>query len=693
MSFLYPSFLWALLTLAIPILIHIFNFRKVRKIYFTNVRFLKELKTQSNSFKTLREILILLMRLGLLASLVLAFAQPFFKKAGAESTFGLSATQSIYLDNSYSMQNQRNKKTHLASLKENMRELLKVFPKAAKFQLFTNDFSAKEQFVVNAAKIEDMLSQINFSARVRSLNEINGRQLALLSKTAKSAKNQIFWLSDFQKSTIGDLNKLKLDTQTTYHLIPIKATQQKNLGIDSAWLANPFVKESEQNTLHFLVHNHGEEGQDELVLRLYIDDLQVSTSTINVAGKSKAEGSFSFTIQGKGAKKAKIVLDDEPLHFDNEYFFALNVAPTIRIAYVYAGAGNPYIRNVYANEQSFRVETYDQNTFNINIINNIDLLILENMQNFSNEWQTALKNFVEQGGSLLVFPAEKPNLSNYVTMLSDLGVRGLQIEQKDSLGKNSSKVLLPPNISNNFYNGIFEKNPQNTDMPYANAVLSWTGVNSQLLGFKNGKNFLSEFKNGQGKLYLCASPMDTRFTDFPKNALFLPIMYKIASKSGQQNEQIAYRFQDKIITMKVQKPNKNEVFKLKNANTELIPAQRVEGEKLVLELPEQVAEAGHYELINSQMQKIGILAFNYEAKESEMNFYTSEELKQLFSTYKNVKIYDKIDDKNFIENFKESNIARPLWKYFLIAALVFMLLEILFIRFFKQKPQQKSQNF
>jgi hypothetical protein len=689
MSFLYPSFLWALFVLAIPIIIHIFNFRRVKKIYFTNVRLLKELKTETNSFKTLREILILLMRLGLLASLVFAFAQPFLPNQNKKSVYDAGSIVSIYLDNSYSMQNELTKRKYLSWAKESISDLAKIFPKSANFQLVTNDFRNREQYTINAAKVEDILSETNYSNKVRDLQSVQNRQISLLKRLAPNEKNQIFWFSDFQKSTVGDLNKLPIDTNYRYYLVPLKSNEQNNIHIDSAWLANPFVKEMEQNTLNFTIQNYSETPQEDLVAKLYIDDLQVSTTTLNIPAAGKASGTFSFTTQGRGAKKGKIVIEDEPITFDNEYFFTLNVAPNIRIAHLYAGGGNPYIRSVYASEKTFRIESYDASTFNPEILPNIDLLILDNLNDISQNLSKELKTFTENGGSVLIFPSATPNLSSYSEGLSGLGVRGMQAEKSDSLGKNTSKTLLPPNINNPFYEGIFEQNPQNADMPYGNAVISWLGVNSQLLGFKNGKNFLSEFRNGRGKIYLCASPLDRRFTDFPTNAIFVPIMYKIAARSSQQNERIAYNFQERTITLRVPKSNKKQVFKLKNAQSEIVPAQRLNGEQLILELPEQSIEAGYYDL-TVDGQTIGALAFNYDRKESQMQFYSIEELKKVFNNKKNVQIYEKVTDKEFINDFKEKNIGSPLWKYFIWAALIFLLLEVLIIRFLK-KP--KSATF
>ncbi len=100
MKFLYPEFLYGLITLAIPVIIHLFNFRKSKKIYFSSTRFLQSVKKSTSKKLKLKHYLILASRMLFLTFLVFAFAQPYLpgldKNPQAESVY-------IYLDNSLSM--------------------------------------------------------------------------------------------------------------------------------------------------------------------------------------------------------------------------------------------------------------------------------------------------------------------------------------------------------------------------------------------------------------------------------------------------------------------------------------------------------------------------------------------------------------------------------------------------------------
>jgi Na+/H+ antiporter NhaD/arsenite permease-like protein len=101
MQFLYPLFLTALAALAIPVIIHLFYFRRFKKVYFTNVRFLKNVKEETSARRKVRDLLVLLARMFALAFLVLGFAQPFI--GGDDEVQVGNQSISIFIDNSFSM--------------------------------------------------------------------------------------------------------------------------------------------------------------------------------------------------------------------------------------------------------------------------------------------------------------------------------------------------------------------------------------------------------------------------------------------------------------------------------------------------------------------------------------------------------------------------------------------------------------
>jgi hypothetical protein len=684
MSFVYPQFLWALLFVAIPVIVHLFNFRRIRKVYFSNVRLLQAVKTETNAIRTLREWLILAMRIGFVVALVLAFAQPFLPSSTSNAGMQANSLVSIYVDNSFSMQSELDGTSALDQVRETVSELLKVFPASTNFQLITNDFANAEQFPLNAQKLEDRLAALQYSNKYRDLQSVYNRQYNLLKRASEQPTgNQIFWFSDFQKSTAGDLAKLRLDSLQKHYIVPVQSPAPQNIAIDSVWLENPFLKANETNRLNFSLRNWSNESYEDFVLKLIINDIQVSTATVQLSAQAQVQGEFNFTIDGKGFQKARISFEDFPVSFDNEYYFVLNVAPAIRILHIYEEARHRYIESVYASEGTFKTIHSSLRSLDYTQIANAELIVLNELPSVEGELKNQLTEFVKRGGSLLVFPSEKPDLNSYTSFLSTLGLRGLQAA-KDSLGRNPANTLRPPALQQPFFAGVFEQIPQNLLMPYASAAFSWLPSGYTLLSYRDGRPFASQSSFGKGKVYLFAAPLQEKYSDFAVNALFVPIMYRVAALSKASGERLAYSFQEKSLALRLENLPQNEILRLRRDNTELIPAQRQVGEELRLELPEQALEAGYYALqAPSGEAPVALLAFNYAKEESDIQNYGREELKGFFADKKHVQLYERFRDKAFIADFQERNIGKSLWKQALVLALLFALAEILIIRFLK----------
>jgi hypothetical protein len=622
--------------------------------------------------------------------MVLAFAQPFINNNSASSGYTTNIS-SIYLDNSLSMQNRIGNQTYLDIAATETEKLINSLPSQIKLQFLTSTFEDNEQFLINRSKLADRITEIDFTNTFRSAEVIQSRQQSLLRKYGtKTRESQFFWISDFQKSTVGDLSKLQIDSTDKYYLLPIQSTELGNIYVDSVWLSTPFIRESESNVLKIKVVNTGKEKIENKSIKLFIDNQQASTSSITIEGKSQTIVPFNFAIQGKGYKKGRIQFDDEPVNFDNEYFFVLNVAPVISVVHLYGQSNHKYIESVFSNETIFTLKSVNSSSIDPSIINTADLIILDELNTISDLLINTLNEFLAKGGSVMIFPSGTLDKDVYTTLCNKLGIRGFQ---KNITKDGKFDLLNLPDINNPFFSSIFENVIQTgvVNMPSAQPIISWGNNGNVLLKYKNNQPFISQIQSGMGKVYICASPLNTNFSEFAKHALFVPIMYKIAALSKPQ-EQMAYTFSSQNVAVEIEQQEtmeRNNVFHLRKNNFDLIPQQQISEKRLVFELPQsnqaankQTPDAGYYELVlNGKVQKL--MAFNYDKRESQTDFYSPEELKLIFAGKKNVQIYENVAEKDFVTDFKEKNIGLNLWKYFLVAALVFLMTEILIIRFFK----------
>ena len=100
-----------------------------------------------------------------------------------------------------------------------------------------------------------------------------------------------------------------------------------------------------------------------------------------------------------------------------------------------------------------------------------------------------------------------------------------------------------------------------------------------------------------------------------------------------------------------------------------------------IELPPENIEPGFYDVMVDN-RKLTTLAFNYDSRESKLDQYNINELDTIFAINSNVNVFNADSEAGFTNALKKQYKGTPLWKYALILALLFLLAEVLLIRFF-----------
>jgi hypothetical protein len=692
MQILYPSMLWGLLALAVPVIIHLFNFRRTKKVYFTNVAFLKKVETETSSFRRLKQWLILLSRLLFIASLVLAFAQPFIpSKNGGDSNETARGTNGLYLDNSLSMSNTTDNKRFIDLAVIKIDELLSLFKNQKNIQLTSNDFSGEDQFANSASKVKDRLTDVRFSSKGRTLSAVYNRQSSMADKERSGNGNNFFWFSDFQKSTVGNLANLTFDSTDNIYLVPVQGEVSRNIFVDSVWLSSPFVREMQNAVLYVKVFNSGNQAVEKMPVKLFIDGVQTSTSSVSVSPDTYSTTSFNFTVRNKGVHKGSISFEDQPITFDNEHYFVLNVSPPVNILHLYDQRSSlDYLAKLYDNDSLFNFTQFSIRNFNLERLSAANLVIIEGAKFIEASVAEALSDFMSGGGNVFLIPGSSTDFPSYQNFLGNAGIRSFGLVN-DSLATQYRIELEVPDRSQPFFDDVFEQSLSTKgilNLPSVQAVWTWSGIGEKLLSLKNGKSFLTKTSFKKGAIYLLGSPLDKNYGNFAEHALFVPTFFKVASMSMKPHK-LFYNFNEGTLNIPFANAPKNAIYSLKNGDIQVLPTQRVRDNTLLLELPSsadlsdnQEMEAGFYDLqIDGKTQ--AVLGLNHDAEESRMGNYSPEELKTFFEGQLNVTVFENIRDNDFINSFAEQNFGKQLWKYFLYAALIFLLIEILLVRFVK----------
>ncbi len=321
MQFLYPLFLVGALSLAIPVILHLFYFRRFKKVYFTNVRFLKEVKEETSSRSRLRNLLVLLMRLLAFLFLVLAFAQPFIPRGEAVKK-GIKAV-SVYVDNSFSMSALSQDVPLLEQAKARAREIVKSYNTEDRFQVISNEFSGRQQRLVSQEDALAAIEEIGLAPDARNLSAVLERQKQALS-LGKTDNLVAYQLSDFQKSAC-DIARYA-DSTVELNLMPLQAVRERNISIDSVWFEAPVQMLNQTNPLFIRIRNHSDEPAENVRLSIQYEGQTKPVGEFAIPPRSMVTDTFNLTILRTGWREAKLSLTDYPVQFDDLYFFSFLVS-------------------------------------------------------------------------------------------------------------------------------------------------------------------------------------------------------------------------------------------------------------------------------------------------------------------------------------------------------------------------------
>ncbi|MBK7429939.1 MAG: BatA domain-containing protein [Bacteroidetes bacterium] len=686
MQFIYPEFLFALSVLAIPIIIHLFNFRRFKKIYFTNVRFLKEIKQDTQSRSRLKHLLVLLSRLLALTFLVFAFAQPFIPAKTNKVQSGTKRV-SIYVDNSFSMDALGKNGSLLETAKKKAREIANAYKPSDEFQLLTSSFEGRHQRLVNRDEFFRILDEVKPTSSVHTFSEILQRQQdALFSDNKAKTTKTSYIVSDFQKSTF-DLDQSKIDTALQVSLVPITASTINNLYIDTCFLSTPFVQINTPNELVVRIKNTGDNNAENIPLKLLINNSQKAIASISLNSHSTTEVKLNFTISESGWQRAQLNITDYPITFDDNFFFNFNVRNNLQVLSINGEQPSPALNAIFGNDTYFSLKNSNQNQIDYSAFASMQLIILNELNDYSSGLIQELKRYVTKGGSIFIIPSSHANISTYNNLFSELGISsfGQKISQQEKIDKIEAKHPL--------FTGVFEKGkslPENLDLPVINSyfpiIKSSKSLSETVMRLSSGNSYLTSNQSGKGVIYVLASSLQPEDGSFSRHALFVPVLLRSALRGSSEVNIPLIIGQDHEFAISDTLVSSDNVFHLINVKEkfDIIPEGKIFNNTTLLSVHDQIKNAENYDL-RTNNSIIAVESFNFNRKESDLSIYSTDELTEMSSRLGNSNInVIETEGKDLSHSISQLNEGKRLWKYCIILVLAFLAIEILLIRFFRK---------
>lgn len=641
MQFKHPEIIYFLFFLIVPILVHLFQLRKFKTEFFTNVKFLKELDIQTRKSSKLKKYLLLATRLLLLTFLIIGFAQPFFKAKDSKKAMN---ELYIVLDNSNSMQ-AKGKQGEL--LKRAVQELLEHTPENLNFSLLTCSDSF---WNTDIKTIQRELQNLEYSSNSFQIEA----QLAKI-RTHKSAfSKDIVIISD----GLGLPSKvLKNKEDESFFYIPLVAEKNKNSTIDSVYI-NQTLENFYEISVKLKSYN---DDDQQLPIALYNQKKLVAKTIVKLDIPSKT---INFTIP-KEDFHGYVGIEDNSLSFDNTYYFTISNPEKAKVLSIGSSEKYNFLKRIYT-EKEFDFQNAEISSLDYNSIEKQDAIIINELEEIPQSLQTNLKAFVVKGGNLIVIPSSEAKLSSWNAFLSNFG--GFQYLQSIS----DEKKVTTIQYSHPLFSGVFEKKVTNFQYPITQKSFKVKNSASSVLDFNDQSPFLVSIPKGVASVYIFTAALNKENNNFQNAPLIVPVFYNMV----QNNQKTGVR----SLIINDEKPfivsstiEKDQIVSLKNEKESFIPIQQVFNNKIKLTFDENPKKSGNF-TIYSKDRKLENISFNYDRVESDIS-------NPNFDCFDDFEKVDRIS--NFFTTLDSDRIDNQIWKWFIIFALICIVLELLIQKFIK----------
>ena len=680
MVFLNPSVLLGLLAATIPILIHILNFRKLKKVEFSTLAFLKELQKSKIKKIKIKQWLLLALRTLIIIFLVLAFARPALESTyfgGTTST--AKSSVAFVIDNSFSMSLIKNDGSLFNKCKMETKKIINQMQTGDEFYFIISSDSVLHFTDKNTAI--KFISEFDISLLTESLNKKIGRAIKILDKS-QNINKELYLFSDFQKSTFADSIKQNItgEKQIQLYSFDVGENNTSNISVTNLKLENSIIEINKPVEFSAVINNFSQTTVNNINASLFINSEHIARQNISLSGKEHKKIKFNTTLKTNGIIEAEVHLDDDNINQDNTNYLSFYVPEKIRILLLYDDISDTKFLNAVFGS-SLLSNKFEITRINTKTKNNIKyssydvLFLISTNTTVINELQKS----VVAGSKLVIIPPKNVNLNELRLLTSKLKYpTATQIIQSSKNG-NDYAEFGDVNFKHPIFQDLFDtKNKNKIESPF---ILKYINIEnnynvSSIIKLNNKSTFLGEYKLGKGKILFFNTALNLEWSNFPLKGIFAPLFTKI----------VYYLFTDNLIfncytvgdaipvdisrstfpKLDVQLPNGKDNVNLENFNGKIFNYT-------------STLQAGIYKFYcNNKL--ISLASVNVNPIESDLT-KIEESKKESYFKYYFGKNFLNIDiTENYIEKIKQARYGTELWKPFLIIAFLLALIEMFVAR-------------
>jgi len=682
MLFLNPTILFGLLAAAIPVLIHMLNLRKLKKIDFSTLKFLKELQKSKIRKIKFKQWLLLALRVLIILFTVFAFARPTLKGIALAGTTSASKTSAVFiLDDSFSMSLVESNGSLFNMAKSEIIKILSSLKVSDDAEIILGSKSKKieSKLTKNISSLINKIKESEISPISGNINEAIEKGLTILS-TSQNFNKELYVLSDFQKESINNISPLKLTGLKNIRLFTIKygGINFQNIGIDKLTLRTQIFEKNKPIVFNTELTNYSPENIKDIIVSLFINGDRKSQKNINLNAGATAAIELTGEVNSSGFINAFLEIEDDNISLDNRRYINFYIPSKINVGLFYDDLADIQFINAVLNSSKNKgeINTVEYKTKQLASINLsiFDLIIFIPANNSTN--LNRLKDYINSGGGLLLFPGNSINKNSFNNILSSLNIIAKVTAYGKKLANENYATFYKVDFEHPVFENIFsKKNKNEIDSPN---ILYHFNINNieivkKIIALNDNSSFLSEIKIGEGKVLIFNTAPSLEWSNFPIKGIFAPLLNKSIFYLSAENNSI-----DNYITgnkIKVKAGNNNGLIEIikPNKNSEFIT---LDGKSNYINY-NSADQTGFYTVRNKK-DTISVFSVNANPIESEQKYLTKDQIKEYLDKINFIGKYIHIGkNEKALTVIQQARFGSELWKIFIIIALVLALIEML----------------
>lgn len=679
-SFLNALILYVLPAITIPLLIHLFTKQKLKKISFSTLEFLKEMRKEKIRRVKLKQILLIIIRTLIILMLVLTFARPTLKE---DQEFGTTARSSvvIILDNSLSM-SRLDKGVPLFELaRKKAFELVDVFKPGDEVYLLNPLAPGKISVLgpkYNLESIKQTIYSTSLTHHATDLPAAIFQAQQILSET-ENLNREIYLISDLQEtafSTEAEQTWPELQPGIRLFLLPIQGSHYRNVAVQEVELVNQILEKGKTAELRATISNLGETDELNRLVQLFVNGKRSGQISLDLKSGEHRQISFKFTPNSVGFQSGSVLLEEDDLPRDNRRYFSFYVPEEIRVLL----AGNKpsdtrFLQLALKPSADFSSTLKTEQILN-NELGTIDfsdyqVVALSNIPQLKSGVQARLLDYVANGGGLLLALGSDVNIRKYNQgLLKNLNLPNLT-ESVGRLGSRDAFISFGKiDYSHPIFQTLFEKE-KNIDSPhfYFSFKLAQNASGRPIIQYNNNYPFLAESQREKGRVLLFTTAVDPAWTDWPVKGIFAPLVNRCVSYlAGSSDLELQEFFVGQEINYIGNQQSGDWEMEIATPDQRRVRVRpQIKQSNLLVQF-DKTTQPGIYQLLN-KTSEIGQWAVNFNPAEAVASPVSIE---PSGDQYIQIEATDNLETRII-----NSRYGRELWKVFLLITLILIIIEML----------------